>query len=143
YGVSRSEAATECEVLQASKPAVHNGLEPWIRFSEGHAASKNFASATMIQEIEFAPDSPLEGDEFELPVPRSETMISAFAKGKRAMENTRGVSSRRSQRHPPLRLSRQPNLELPRRSLPPKVDHFSLSEAGRRLAQLGRHTWTP
>jgi len=40
YGVSRSEAATECEVLQASKPAVHNGLEPWIRFSEGHAARK-------------------------------------------------------------------------------------------------------
>ena len=27
------------------------------------------SAATMIQEIEFAPDSPLEGDGFELPVP--------------------------------------------------------------------------
>jgi hypothetical protein len=29
-----------------------------------------FASATMIQEIEFAPDSPLEGNGFELSVPQ-------------------------------------------------------------------------
>ena len=33
YGASRPRAATECEVLQASKPAVHNGLEPRIRYS--------------------------------------------------------------------------------------------------------------
>ena len=30
---------TECEVLQASKPRVHNGLEPRIRYSEVHAAT--------------------------------------------------------------------------------------------------------
>ena len=33
------------------------------------------SAATMIQEIEFAPDSPLEGDGFELPVPREMTTI--------------------------------------------------------------------
>jgi hypothetical protein len=37
--------------------------------------------------------------------------------------------------HPPLRLSRQPKSGAPRQSLPPKVGHFSLSEAGRRLVQ--------
>ena len=31
------------------------------------------SAATMLQEIEFAPDSPLEGDGFELLVPRHES----------------------------------------------------------------------
>ena len=36
------------------------------------------------------------------------------------------------------------NLELPRRSLPPKVGHFSLSEARRVVGcGIGRRTWTP
>ena len=51
-----------------------------------------------------APREPKDG--FELPVPRSETMISAFAKGKREMENTRdGEHKRRLEpaapTHPP------------------------------------------
>src|SRR6516164_1069597 len=33
YGVSRSEAVTECELLQASKPQSTNGLEPRIRYT--------------------------------------------------------------------------------------------------------------
>jgi hypothetical protein len=37
----------------------------------------------------------LEGDGFELPVPRSETMISAFAKGKEAAR-TKGVRLERA-----------------------------------------------
>src|SRR5438270_6597019 len=40
YGVSRSEAATECEVLQVSKLQSTNGLERWIRLGERHAGSK-------------------------------------------------------------------------------------------------------
>jgi hypothetical protein len=34
----------------------------------------------MIQEIEFAPDSPLEGDGFELPVPREIGSVSRSGK---------------------------------------------------------------
>jgi hypothetical protein len=41
-------------------------------------ASGVSASATMIQEIEFAPDSPLEGDGFELPVPRGSDALLAL-----------------------------------------------------------------
>jgi hypothetical protein len=33
--------ATGCEVLRASKPQSTDGLEPRIRYSEVHAASKN------------------------------------------------------------------------------------------------------
>ena len=45
--------------------------------------------------VRFASDSPLEGDGFELPVPRSETMISGFAKGKEAA-HTKGVRLERA-----------------------------------------------
>jgi hypothetical protein len=58
-------------------------------------------------------------------------MISAFAKGKRAMENISGVSSRGPQRIRRFGYLGNRNLELRRRSLPPKVGHFSLSEAAR------------
>jgi hypothetical protein len=39
--------------------------------SEGHVMADERSAATMLQEIEFAPDSPLEGSGFELPVPRA------------------------------------------------------------------------
>ena len=44
-----------------------------------HRAS--FASATMIQEIEFAPDSPLEETGFEPPVPLATEMLIELARG--------------------------------------------------------------
>jgi len=61
---------------------------------------------------EFAPDSPQEGDGFELPVPRSETTISASQRGN-GRWRTQEASRAAAPTDPPLRLSRQPKSGAP------------------------------
>ena len=60
----------------------------------------------------FARDSPLEGDGFELPVPRSETTISASQRGN-GRWRTQEASRAAAPTDPPLRLSRQPKSGAP------------------------------
>src|ERR1700730_4435991 len=57
--------------------------------------------------LRFARDSLLEGDGFELPVPRSETTISASQRGN-GRWRTQEASRAAAPTDPPLRLSRQP-----------------------------------
>jgi len=60
----------------------------------------------------FAIDSPPEGDGFELPVPRSETTISASQRGN-GRWRTQEASRAAAPTDPPLRLSRQPKSGAP------------------------------
>jgi hypothetical protein len=87
------------------------GADRW-RVTDAAAGGSICGDGFRAEEVRFARDSPLEGDGFELPVPRSETTISASQRGN-GRWRTQEASRAAAPTDPPLRLSRQPKSGAP------------------------------